>query len=259
MSEPLTLANIERAKRQLSNPEVRARLRVVASKLLVLADSLYIPDISIDGSLAVQDGGIPIVSLKAGNGLRLSGDALGFSEEQRQAMWTKGISLDEQDKMESSLRDRVFTVPDFMHAAVVSRRGSYATRAGDVIVSGRPVVVLNSSNPGVQVANTAVVHELVHVSQDQDKPFKRGSGYPMVQREAEAYSVEGRIQARLQRGKPPKATKANQVMRAYDEFRKSGRTLEKEADQLDFERQLRKEGIGILEKDVQLPDDIHAY
>ena len=258
MSEALTSLNIERAKRQLSNAEVQARLGGVASKLLLLANNLYIPDVSSDGRIDVQDGGIPIVSLEAGNELQLSGDTLGFSEEQRRAMWAKGISLSEQDKMESTLTDGVFTVPDFMQGAVVSRSGTYSTKAGDVRVSGRPVVVLNSSKPAVHVANTALAHELVHVSQNQDKPFKRKSGYPMVQREAEAYSIQGHIQVGLQKGEP-KATKAYRVMRAYEEFRKSGRTLKEEAEQLDFERQLRKEGIGILGKNVQLPDDIHTH
>jgi len=256
MSESLTSTNIERAKRQLNNAEVQSRLGGTASKLLLLADNLYMPDVSRDGSIAVQDGGTPIVSLEAGSELQLSGDALGFSEEQRRAMWARGITFGEQDKMESSLVDRVFTIPDFMHGAVVSRKGTYATKAGDITVSGRPVMVLNNSNPAIQVANTTLVHELVHVSQDQDKPFKRKSGYPMVQREAEAYSIEGLIQAGLQKGEP-RATKANRVMRAYEDFRKSGRTLKDEADQLDFERQLRKEGIGILGKNVQLPDDLH--
>ena len=258
MSEALTSANIERAKRQLNNAEVQTRLGGVASKLLLLADNLYIPDVSSDGRIDVQDGGIPILSLEAGNELQLSGYALGFSEEQRRAMWTRGISLGEQDKMESTLTDRVFTVPDFMHGVVVSRRGTYSTKAGDVTVSGRPVVVLNSSNPAVQVANTTLAHELVHVSQDQDKPFKRKSGYPMVQREAEAYSVEGHIQAGLQKGEP-RATKAHRVMRAYEDFRKSGRSMKEESEQLDFERQLRKEGIGILGKNVQLPNDTHTH
>lgn len=258
MSETLTSTNIERVKRQLNNAEVQARLGGVATKLLLLADSLYIPNVSTDGKIAVQDGGIPIVSLEAGNELHLSGDTLGFSEEQRQAMWAKGISLGEQDKMESSLTDRVFTIPDFMHGVVVSRRGTYATKAGDVTVSGRPFVVLNSSNPAVQAANTTLAHELVHVSQDQDKPFKRKLGYPMVQREAEAYSVEGYIQAGLQKGEP-RATKANRVMHAYNEFRKSGRSLKEEAEQLDFERQLREEGIGILGKNVQIPSSPQTY
>lgn len=258
MSEALTSANIERAKRQLNNADVQARLGGVASKLLLLADNLYIPDVSSDGRLDAQDSGIPILSLEAGNELQLSGDALGFSEEQRRAMWTRGISLGEQDKMESTLTDRIFTVPDFMHGVVVSRRGTYSTKAGDVTVSGRPVVVLNSSNPAVQVDNTTLAHELVHVSQDQDKPFKRKSGYPMVQREAEAYSVEGHVQAGLQKGEP-RATKAHRVMRAYEDFRKSGRSLKEESEQLDFERQLRKEGIGILGKNVQLPNDTHTH
>lgn len=257
MSEVLTSENIERAKRQLNNAEVQTRLGGIASRLLLLADNLYIPDVSADGGIGVENGGIPIVSLEAGSKLQLSGDALGFSEEQRRAMWTKGISLGEQDKMESTSTDRVFTVPDFMHGAVVSRRGTYSTKAGDVTVSGRPVVILNSSKPAVQVANTTLAHELVHVSQNQDKPFKRKSGYPMVQREAEAYSVEGHIQAGLQKGEP-RATKANRVMRAYEDFRKSGRTLREEAEQLDFERQLREDGIGILGKNVQLPD-IHSH
>ncbi len=186
MSEALTTANIERVRRQLNNAEVQARLGGVASKLLLLANELYIPGIAADGRFGVQDRGIPIVSLGTGSEVQLSGDALGFSEEQRKAMWAKGISLSEQDKMESSLADRVFAVPDFMHGAVISRRGTYATKAGDITVSGRPVVVLNSSSPYIQVANTTLAHELVHVSQDQDKPFKRKSGYPMVQREAEA-------------------------------------------------------------------------
>jgi hypothetical protein len=43
MSEALTSANIERAKRQLNNADVQARLGGVASKLLLLADNLYIP------------------------------------------------------------------------------------------------------------------------------------------------------------------------------------------------------------------------
>lgn len=258
MSETLTTVNIERVKRQLNNAEVQARLGGVASKLLLLANGLYMPDISNDGRIDVQDGGIPIVSLEAGNNLQLSGDVLGFSEEQRRAMWAKGISFGEQDKMESTLTDRVFTVPDFMHGAVVSRRGTYSTKAGDIIVSGRPVVVLNSSNPAVQVANTGLAHELVHVSQDQNMPFKRKSGYPMVQREAEAYSIEGHVQAGLQKGEP-RATKAHRVMRAYEDFRRSGRTLREEAEQLDFERQLREEGIGILGKNVQLPDDRHTH
>ena len=258
MSEALTSVNIERAKWQLNNAEVQTRLGGVASKLLLLADNLYIPDVLSDGRIDAQDGGIPIISLEAGNELQLSGDALGFSEEQRRAMWTRGISLGEQDKMESTLTDRVFTVPDFMSGAVVSRGGTYPTRAGDVTVSGRPVVVLNGSNPAVQVANTTLAHELVHVSQYQGKPFWRKSGYPMVQREAEAYSIEGHIQAGLQKGEP-KATKANRVMRAYEDFRKSGRSLTEEAEQLDFERQLRKDGIGILGKNVQLPDDIHTH
>jgi hypothetical protein len=258
MSEALTSVNIERAKRQLNNAEVQARIGGVAFKLLSLADNLYIPDVSSDGRVDVQVSGIPILSLEAGNELQLSGDALGFSEEQRRAMWAKGISIGEQDKMESTLTDRVFTVPDFMHGVVVSRRGTYSTKAGDVIVSGRPVVVLNSSKPAVQVDNTTFAHELVHVSQDQDKPFKRKSGYPMVQREAEAYSIEGHIQAGLQKGEP-RATKAHRVMRAYEDFRKSGRSLKEEAEQLDFERQLRKDGIGILGKNVQLPNDIHTH
>ena len=258
MSEALTIANIERVKRQLNNPEVQARLGGVAFKLLLLASELYIPDISTDGRIDVQGGGIPIVSLGAGSEVQLSGDALGFSEEQRKAMWAKGISLSQQDTMESSLTDRVFTVPDFMHAAVVCRKGTYATKAGDITVSGRPVVVLNSSKPAVQVANTILAHELVHVSQYQNKPFNRQSGYPMVQREAEAYSVEGHVQAGLQKSEP-RATKANRVMRAYEDFRRSGRTLREEAEQLDFERRLREEGIGILGKNVQLPDDQHTH
>lgn len=89
MSEALTSANIERAKRQLNNAEVQTRLGGVASKLLLLADNLYIPDVSSGGRLDVQDSGIPILSLEAGNELQLSGDALGFSEEQRRAMWAK--------------------------------------------------------------------------------------------------------------------------------------------------------------------------
>ena len=257
MSEALTSENIERAKRQLNNAEVQTRLGGIASRLLLLADNLYIPDVSADGGIGVENGGIPIVSLEAGSKLQLSGDALGFSEEQRRAMWARGISLGEQDKMESTLTDRVFTVPDFMQGAVVSRGGTYSTKAGDVTVSGRPVVILNSSKPLLQVANTILAHELVHVSQGQDKPFKRKAGYPMVQREAEAYSVEGYIQAALQKGEP-RATKAYRVMRAYEDLRKSGRTLREEAEQLDFERQLRKEGIGILGKNVQLPD-IHSH
>ncbi|MNQ38447.1 hypothetical protein D3C85_520270 [compost metagenome] len=258
MSESLTSTNIERTKRQLNNTEVQARLGGIASKLLLLTDILYTPDVSADGRIAIQDGGVPIVSLDAGDNLQLSGDALGFSEEQRKTMWAKGISLGEQDKMESTLTDRMFTVPDFMHGAVVSRRGTYSTKVGDITVSGRPLVVLNSSNPAVQVANTTLAHELVHVTQDQDKPFKRKSGYPMVQREAEAYSVEGHVQAGLQKGEP-RATKANRIMRTYEDFRKSGRTLKEEAEQLDFERQLRNEGIGILGKNVQLPDDLHTH
>lgn len=258
MSEALTSVNIERTKRQLNNAEVQAHLGGIASKLLLLADSLYIPNVSQGGHLAVEDGGIPIVALEAGNELQLSGDALGFSEEQRKAMWARGISLGEQDKMESTLTDRVFTVPDFMHGAVVSRRGTYSTKAGDITVSGKPVVVLNGSAPAVQVANTVLAHELVHVAQDQEKPFKRKSGYPMVQREAEAYSVEGRIQAGLQKGEP-RTTKANRVMSAYEDFRKSGRTLKEEADQLDFERQLREQGIGILGKNVHIPVDVHNH
>ena len=42
MSEALTSANIERAKRQLNNAEVQARLGGVASKLLLLADNLLV-------------------------------------------------------------------------------------------------------------------------------------------------------------------------------------------------------------------------
>lgn len=45
-------------------------------------------------------------------------------------------------------------------------------------------------------------------------------------------------------------------MRAYEDFRKSGRSLKEEAEQLDFERQLRKDGIGILGKNVEANDDI---
>ncbi|HHU06733.1 MAG TPA: hypothetical protein GXZ59_00095 [Clostridiaceae bacterium] len=258
MSESLIPTNIERTKRQLNNVEVQARLGNVASKLLLLANNLYVPNMLEDGRIDVKDGGIPIVSLNAGEDLQLSGDALGFSEEQRKAMWSKGIGLGEQDRMENTLTDRVFTVPDFMHGAVVSRRGTYSTKAGEVTVSGRPVVVLNGSKPAILAANTTLAHELVHVSQDQNKPFKRKSGYPMVQREAEAYSIEGHVQAGLQKDKP-RATKANRVMRAYEDFRKSGRTLKEEAEQLDFERQLRKEGIGILGKNVQLPGEAHSH
>ncbi len=258
MSENLTATNIERVKRQLGKVEVQARLGGVANKLLLLADNLYIPDVSQDGRLAVEEVGIPIVSLEAGRELQLSGDALGFSEEQRKAMWAKGISLGEQDKMEGVLTDRVFTVPNFMHGAAISRRGTYSTKAGDITVSGRPIVVLNGSNPAVQVANTTLAHELVHVAQDLDKPFKHKSGYPMVQREAEAYSVEGHIQAGLQKGEP-RATKANRVMSAYEDFRRSGRILKEEADQLDFERQLREQGIGILGKNISMPTDIHDH
>lgn len=258
MSESLTSANIERTKRQLNNAEVQARLGGVASKLLLLANNLYVPNMLEGGRIDVGDAGIPIISLNTGEDLQLSGDTLGFSEEQRKAMWSKGIGLGEQDRMESTLTDRVFTVPNFMHGVVVSRRGFYSTKAGEVTVSGRPVVVLNGSIPAVQVANTTLAHELVHVSQDQDKPYKRKSGYPMVQREAEAYSVEGHVQAGLQKGEP-RPTKANRVMRAYEDFRNSGRTLKEEAEQLDFERQLRKEGIGILGKNVQLPGEAHSH
>ena len=77
MSEALTSANIERAKWQLNNAEVQARIGGVAFKLLSLADNLYIPDVSSDGRVDVQDGGIPIVSLEAEDKLQLSGDVLG--------------------------------------------------------------------------------------------------------------------------------------------------------------------------------------
>lgn len=256
MSELLVSKNIERAKRQLSNAETQARLGSVAIKLLTYADSLYVPDLSFDGGIDVRESGTPILAQDTGSALWLSGDNLGFSEEQRKAMHARGIGLREQDKMEDTLTDWMFTVPDFMHAAVVSRTGVYSTKAGDVRVLGRPVIVMNASNPKIVIPNTTVVHELVHVAQNQDKPFRRKKGYPMVQREAEAYSIEGRVQAAHQQGEP-RATKANRVMRAYDEFRKNGRTLNNEVEQIAFENQLRRAGIGILGKNAYIPDDGH--
>lgn len=259
MSESLTSTNIERTKRQLSNVEVQARLGGAATKLLALADSLYVPTLSIDGRIETQNDGVPIIALDAGSDLHLSGDNLGFSEEQRRAMHDRGISIREQEKMEDTLTNRTFTVPDFMGAAVVTKNGTYSTKVGDVRVRGRPVIVLNASNPRNHVANTILSHELVHVIQNQKKPFMRKSGYPNVHLEAEAYSLEGLVQAGLQSGHEPRATKANRVMQAYDEFRKSGRTLDEEAEQISFENQLRRAGIGVLGKNTYMPEDSHSH
>ena len=89
------------------------------------------------------------------------------------------------------------------------------------------------------------------------KPITNLNGKQILERDVQ-HIFEGYIQAALQKGEP-RATKAYRVMRAYEDLRKSGRSLKEEAEQLDFERQLRKDGIGILGKNVQLPDDIHTH
>ncbi len=253
MSESFLIKqSTERTERQLRNPNVQARLGKVAHSLLDINASLYTPTL-INGHISFSDSGVPIVSIKEGDTVHLSGDSAGFSEIQRKAMFNKGISLREIDQMEATLQDRPFTMPDFAGGAVISKLGKYETKAGTVNVSGTPLVLLNDSNEKLLKPNVVLAHELVHVSQKLRKPYGPSIGYPMVQREAEAYSVEGMIEAGLQHGHEPRATKANKVMNAYEEYRSIGGQLKTKAEQIEFENLLRQRGVGILSPNINLP------
>ena len=252
MTESLIKQTTERAERQLRNPNVQARLGKIASTLLDINSSLYVPTL-VDGRVNYGDSGVPILSVNAGETVNLSGDSAGFSEAQRKAMFDKGIGFKEQDKMESTLQDRSFTMPDFASGVVVSKQGKYETKAGTITLSGSPLVLLNGSSEKLLVPNVILPHELVHVSQDLNKPYKPSTGYPMVQREAKAYSVEGMIEAGLQSTHEPRATKANKVMNAYEQYRANGGQLKTEAEQIEFENLLRQKGAGILSPKIALP------
>ena len=248
MPELFAEKSIEHVKQQLRNPEVQLQLGKAASTLLEISDGLYVPSDDANGIIDLKGESTPVVALGTGKSLQLSRDTFGFSEKQHTALSKKGISASEQDKMEATLEDKTFVMPNFANAGVNGLKGVYKTGNRDIRVVGRPIVVLNTSNNGIHAENnTVLAHELVHINQNERRPYK--TEYEQVRREVEA----NRIQARIEAGLGLPSTKASRVTKAYERFVANGGDIKTQAGQIEFENYLRQHKANLLSPHTTLP------
>lgn len=254
--EDLAHHHIEQTQKQLRDPDVIEGLgHDAARRLLNLADSLYVPEITKDREVAFKPEGTPLIVLDPGDSVTLTGEFSGITDFQRKVMTHQGISPDDQRNIESIIKPtRTITMTEDSGGKTPYRAGLYETPSGKRYVArGAPMIAMSSdlrSEPGY---DTVPIHELVHVAQALHQPYHQYASDIQIFDETRAYRVQAKVDAALH-GKEPQ-TRAQKVDHYLSEWEKAGGALVTPEDRIAFEQYLREREAGVLSSRITLSRD----